>query len=79
MIGVHNHTGAAIFPTLLSHERYKWLYETHSRLHNQTEFTQDLLGLMSRYHLKANNFNPQGRRLKLANHWANPPRLRQAI
>jgi len=48
MIGFHSHTGVAISPTLLFPERYQWLYETQSRLHNQTDFTQDLLGLMSR-------------------------------
>ena len=79
MIGVYNHIGATISPTLLSLERYKWLHETHSRLHNHTDFTQDLLGLMSRYHPKAKSLNPQGRALKLANHWAIPPRLCHAI
>ncbi len=42
-------------------------------------FTQDFLGLVSRYHPKAKTFNPQGRSLKLANHWAIMSRLRQAI
>jgi hypothetical protein len=68
MIGVHNHIGAAIFPTFLFLERYKWLYKTHSRLHNHTDFTQDLLGLRSRYSSKTNALKPQGRSLKLANH-----------
>jgi len=79
MIGVHSHNGAVISPSLLSSERYKWLHETHSRLHNHTDFTQDLLGLMSRYHPKAKSLNSQGRALKLANHWAIPPRLCHAI
>ena len=42
MIGVHNHTGAAIPPTLFSPKRYQWLYDTHSRLQNHKNFTQDL-------------------------------------
>ncbi len=75
MIGVHNHTGAAIPPTLLSPERYKWLYEAHTRLDNRTDFTQDLLGLMSRYPPRAKTINPQSRTLKLVNHWAIPPNL----
>jgi len=79
MFWVHIHTRAAISPTLLSPERYKMLHETHSRLHNHTDFTQDLLLLMSRYHSKAKILNPQGRSLNLANHRAIPPRLRQAI
>jgi hypothetical protein len=79
MIGVHGHIGAAISPTLLSPKRYKWLHETHSRFYNHTNFTQDLMGLMSRYHLKEKTLNPHGRSLKLANHWAISPRLRQAI
>jgi hypothetical protein len=67
MIGVHSHTGAAIFPTLLSPERYKWLHETHSRLHNTTDLTQDLMRLMTRYHPREKSLNPQGRSLKLTN------------
>jgi hypothetical protein len=34
---------------------------------------------MVRYHPKAKTLNPQGLPLKLADHWAIPPRLRQAI
>jgi hypothetical protein len=79
MIGVHSHTGAAISPTLLSPERYQRLYEAHARLNNRTDFTQDLLGLMSRYHPRAKTLNPQDRTLKLSNHWAIPPKLRQAL
>ncbi len=79
MIRIHSHIGAAISPTLLSRERHKWLHETHSRLHNHTDFTQNLLRFMSRYHLKAKIVNPQGRSLKLTNHWAILPRLRQAL
>jgi len=52
---------------------------THSRLHNHTDFAHDLLELMSRYHPKAKTLEPQGRTLKLANHWAIPHRLCQAI
>ncbi len=79
MIGVHIHTGATVSPTLLSRERYKWLHETHSRLHNNTDFTHDLLRLIFSYHPKAKSPIPQGRSLKLANHWAIPPRLRHAL
>ena len=79
MIGVHSHIRAAIFPTLLSLERYKWLHETHSRLHNNTDFPHDLLRLMSRYHPKAISLKSQGRSIKLANHWAIPSRLRHSI
>ncbi len=49
------------------------------RLHNHTDVTQNLPGLMSRYHLEAKTLNPQGRALKLAIHWAISPRLRKAI
>ena len=79
MIGVHIHVGAAISPTLLSPERYTRLHATHSRLHNATDFTQDLLRLMSFYHPRAKTLNPQGRSLKLANHWVVPAPLQQAI
>jgi len=79
IIGIRRYTGAAIPPTLLYHERYKWLYATHSRIHKNTEFTQDLLRIMSRYNPKAKFLNPQGRSLKLANHYAIPSRLRHAI
>jgi hypothetical protein len=79
MIRIHSHIGAAISLTILSPERYKWLHERHSRLHNHTDFIQDFLRLMSRYHPKAKTFNPQDRSLKLTNHWAIPPRLRQTI
>jgi hypothetical protein len=34
---------------------------------------------MSLYNPKPKSLNPQGRQLKLANHWAIPPRLRHAI
>ena len=68
MIGSHNHNGAAISPMILSPERYKWLHDTHSRLHNHTDFNHDLLRLMSRYHPKLKTFNPQGRSLKLTNY-----------
>ena len=54
-------------------------YTTHSRLYNTTDFTQDLLRLMSRYHPRAKTLNPQGRSLTLANHWAAPAPLRHAI
>jgi hypothetical protein len=79
MIGVHNQDGVAISPTHLSPERYKWLHETHSRLHNTTDLTKNLLQLMPRYHPRATSHNPQGRSLKLANNWAIPAPLRHAI
>jgi hypothetical protein len=68
MNGVHTHTRAAISPTLFSLERYNWLQAAHSRLHNTTDFTQDLLRIMPRYHFRAKSLNPQGRSLNLANH-----------
>jgi hypothetical protein len=55
------------------------LYETHSRLHNTTDFTHDILRLMSHYHHRAKSLNPQGRSLKMVNHWAIPTPLRSAI
>jgi len=76
IIIVHNQSRTTSFPTLLSPERYKWLHGTPSRHHNTTDFTQNLLRLMSRYHPRAKFFIPQSRSLKLANHWAI---LRQAI
>ncbi len=80
MIGIHSHTGTAISPTRLSMERYKWLHETHRRLHNHMDFTQDLLGLMSHYHSRAKSLSPRERPLKLmAENWAIPTLLRQAI
>ena len=75
MIGVHTHFGSVISPTLISPERYEWLYVAHSRLPQAEAFTQDLLKLLARYHPRAKSLNPLGRKLKLANHWANMPTL----
>ena len=44
-----------------------------------TEFLQDFLKLLSRYHPREKSLNSQERRLKLAIHWAIPPPLRQAL
>ena len=76
MIGIHTPSGAAILPTLISPERYTWLYAAHSRRHPPENFTHDLLKLFSRYHPKAKSLNPQGCKLKLSNHWAIPTLLR---
>ncbi len=75
MIGVHTPYGTIILPTLISLERYEWLYAAHSRLAQSEAFSQDLLKLLARYHPWAKSLNPQGRKLKLANHWATPPLL----
>ena len=79
MIGLHNPTGAVISPTLISPERYAWLHAAHSRRKPPENFTHDLLKLLARYHPRAKSLNPQGRKLKLSNHWAIPPLLRAAL
>ena len=79
MIGVHNPTGAATSPTLISPQRYAWLHAAHSRLNQGTDFLQDLQSLMLRYHPRAETVNPQGRQYKPANQWATPPELQRAI
>ena len=79
MIGVHTPSGRIIFPTLISPERYNWLYKAHSQRPRANDFTQDLLLLLARYHPRAKSLNPQGRKLKLANHWATPPALQRAL
>ena len=51
---------------------------THTNLSREIQmapFTQDLLKLLARYHMRAKSLNPQGRKLKLANHWATMPTL----
>jgi hypothetical protein len=68
MIDIHLPSGRIISPTLISPERYKWLYEAHSQRAQPEAFTQDLLKLLARYHPKATSLNPQGHKLKLANH-----------
>jgi hypothetical protein len=79
IIDVRNHTRASISLTFLSPERNKWLHETLLRLHITTDFTHDPLRLMPRYHPRAKSLNPQGRLLKLANHWVILAPLRLAI
>ncbi len=79
IIGVHTPFGSVISPTLISSERYKWLHAAHSQRGRPAAFTQDLLKLLARYHLKAKSLNPQGRKLKLANHWATMPTLQHAL
>ncbi len=79
MIGVHTPSGTIISPTLISPERYKWLHLAHSQRAQPKAFTQDLLKLLARYHPRAKSLNPQGRKLKLANHWAIMPTLQLAL
>ena len=79
MIGVHTPSGTAISPILISHERYKWLHAAHSQRARPEAFTHDLLTLLARHHPRAKSLNPQGRKLKLANHWATVPTLHQAL
>ena len=75
MIGVHTLSETVISPTLISPERYKWLHAAHSQRAQPEAFSQDLLILLARYHPKVKSLNPQGRKLKLANHWATMPTL----
>ena len=42
-------------------------------------FTQDILKLLARYHVRARSVIPQGRMLKLTNHWATSSTLQQAM
>ena len=79
MIGLHTPTGTVISSTLISPERYAWLYAAHSRRRLSEDFTQDLLKLLARYHPRAKSLNPQGRKLKLTNYWAIPTTLRIAL
>ena len=79
MSGVHTPSGTVISPTLISPERYKWLHRAHSQRARPEAFAQDLLKLLARYHPTARSMNPQGRKLKLANHWATMPTLQQAL
>jgi len=75
MIGVHTPSGTGIPPPLISPERYEWLYVAHTQRAQPEAFTQGLLELLARYHPRAKSLNPQGRKLKHANHWATPPTL----
>ena len=79
MIGVHNTTGAATSPTLISPQRYAWLHAAHSRQNQGTDFLQDFQSPMLKYHPRAGTVHPQGRKYKPANQWATPPELQRAI
>ncbi len=46
MIGVHNSSGAATSPTLISPQRYEWLHAAHTRLNQGTDFLKYLESLM---------------------------------
>jgi len=75
MIMIHTPTWKGICPTLISPERYEWLYAANSRLAQPEGFKLDLLKLLSRYHPMAKSLNLQGHKLKLANHWTALPLL----
>ncbi len=47
MIGVHTPTGSIISPTLISPERYNWLYAAHSQRAHPEAFTHDLLKILA--------------------------------
>jgi len=78
-IGIHYPTGRIVSPTLISPERYAWLHAAYSRVGHPGNFTQELTKLLTRYQPRAKSLNPQGRQLKLANHWAIPQTLRIAL
>ena len=42
MIGVHNANGTASSPTLISQQRYEWIYAAHARMNQGTDFLQNL-------------------------------------
>jgi len=75
MIGVHTPSGTVISLTLISPERCEWLHVARLKRAQQEIFTHELLKLLARYHSRAKSLNPQGRKLKLANHWDTPPTL----
>ena len=79
MIGIHTPSGTVVSPTLISPERHEWLHVAHLQRARQEGFTQDLLKLLARYHPKAKSLNPQGRMLKIINHWATPPTPHHAL
>ncbi len=79
MVGLHNPNSTVISPALMSPEKYEWLYTAHSHDRKPEDFTHDLLKLLSRYHPRAKSLNPQGRYLKLANHYAISPSLLTAL
>ena len=68
MIGVHTPSVTIISPTLISPERYKWLHAANSQRAQLEAFTQDLLKLLARYHMRAKSLNPHGGKLRFANH-----------
>ncbi len=72
MIGVHNAIGTATSPTLISPQRYEWLYAAHACRNQGTDFLKDLQSLMLRYHPRAGTFNPHSMEYKPANQWATP-------
>jgi hypothetical protein len=79
MIGVHHPTGAAVSPTLLSTERYTWLYSQHCKHSSSTNFINDLTHLVQRYHPRTKRLNPQGTLSKITNQWAITQILASAI
>jgi hypothetical protein len=79
MIGVHTPSGSIISPTLISPKRYKWLHAAHSQQARPEAFNHGVLKLLARYHPRAKSLNPQGRKLKLANHWATMPTLQHEL
>jgi hypothetical protein len=76
---VHLPSGATASPTLLSPERYKWLYTQHTKHSTTTNFTQELTKLLQRYHPVTTRLTPQGTTFKIANQRAPPRCLTAAI
>jgi hypothetical protein len=70
MIGVHHPSGAVVSPTLLSTERYTWLYSQHCKHISSANFVADLTHLMQRYHPRTKLLNPQDIVSKIPNQWA---------
>ncbi len=79
MIGVHHPIGAAVSTTLLSTERYAWLYSQHCKHTSSTDFISDLTHLMQRYHPRTKRLNLQCIPSKIANQWAITQKLASAI
>jgi hypothetical protein len=79
IIGVHHSSGAAVSPTLLSTERYTWLYSQHCKHTSSAIFAADLTHLMHIYHPRTKLLNPQGIVSKIANQWAITHNLASAI
>jgi len=78
-IEIYSPAEEAILPTLISSERYEWLHAAHSCLAHPTDFLQDLLKHLSRYHPRSKSLNFRRRHRKLANGQAIPPPLPQAM